>query len=169
MQVILTMNSSDSLWYRHMMGPYRQVVRPGAIILVTRHEAKFCLIHSWWRHQMETFSVLLVLCEGNPPVAGGLPSQVSDAEFWRFLWCAPEYDEQTVGMLVNLDAMRLIATSLQCLKICRNDLKLKTGHQDSRQGDISYFAECCLALRSSEGWPDQKSFGDVFLDILFET
>ena len=23
---------------------------------------------SWWRHQMETFSALLVLCEGNPPV-----------------------------------------------------------------------------------------------------
>ena len=23
---------------------------------------------SWWRHQMETFSALLALCEGNPPV-----------------------------------------------------------------------------------------------------
>ena len=30
---------------------------------------------SWWRHQMETFSVLLALCEGNPPVTGGFPSQ----------------------------------------------------------------------------------------------
>ena len=28
-----------------------------------------------WRHQMETFSVLLALCEGNPPVASGFPSQ----------------------------------------------------------------------------------------------
>ena len=28
-----------------------------------------------WRHQIEAFSVLLVLCEGNPPVTGGLPSQ----------------------------------------------------------------------------------------------
>ena len=28
---------------------------------------------SWWRHQMETLSVLLVLCEGNPPVTGGSP------------------------------------------------------------------------------------------------
>ena len=29
-----------------------------------------------WRHnQMETFSVLLSLCEGNPPVSGGFPSQ----------------------------------------------------------------------------------------------
>ena len=23
---------------------------------------------TWWRHQMETFSALLALCEGNPPV-----------------------------------------------------------------------------------------------------
>ena len=23
---------------------------------------------SWWRHQTETFSALLVFCEGNPPV-----------------------------------------------------------------------------------------------------
>ena len=30
---------------------------------------------SWWRHQMETFSVLLALCEGNPVVTGGFFSQ----------------------------------------------------------------------------------------------
>ena len=24
----------------------------------------------WWRHQMETFSALLTLCEGNPPESG---------------------------------------------------------------------------------------------------
>ena len=26
---------------------------------------------TWWRHQMETISALLALCEGNPPVTGG--------------------------------------------------------------------------------------------------
>ena len=31
--------------------------------------------NAWWRHQMETFSALLALCEGNPPVTGGPPSQ----------------------------------------------------------------------------------------------
>ena len=31
--------------------------------------------HSWWRHQMETFSVLLALCAGNSPVTGEFPSQ----------------------------------------------------------------------------------------------
>ena len=29
----------------------------------------------WRRHQMETFSTLLALCEGNMPVTGGFPSQ----------------------------------------------------------------------------------------------
>ena len=30
---------------------------------------------SWWRHQMENFSVLLALCAGNSPVPGEFPSQ----------------------------------------------------------------------------------------------
>ena len=34
----------------------------------------FDLGHPWWRHQMKTFSVLLAVCEGNPPVTGGFPS-----------------------------------------------------------------------------------------------
>ena len=29
----------------------------------------------WWRHQMETFSALLALCEGNRPVTGRFPSR----------------------------------------------------------------------------------------------
>ena len=33
------------------------------------------ILSSWWRHQMETFSMLLALCEGNPPVTGWIPSQ----------------------------------------------------------------------------------------------
>ena len=30
---------------------------------------------SWWRHQMETFSVSLAICAGNSPVPGEFPSQ----------------------------------------------------------------------------------------------
>ena len=30
---------------------------------------------AWWRHQMETFSALLVLCAGNSPVPGEFPTQ----------------------------------------------------------------------------------------------
>ena len=31
--------------------------------------------HSWWRHQMETFSALLAHCAGNSPVTGEFPAQ----------------------------------------------------------------------------------------------
>ena len=30
---------------------------------------------AWWRHQVGIFSAFLALCEGNPPVIGGFPSQ----------------------------------------------------------------------------------------------
>ena len=30
---------------------------------------------TWWRHKMETFSALLALCAGNPPVTGEFPTQ----------------------------------------------------------------------------------------------
>ena len=33
------------------------------------------LNHSWWRHQMETFSALLAICAGNSPVPGEFPTQ----------------------------------------------------------------------------------------------
>ena len=29
----------------------------------------------WWRHDTETLDILLALCEGDPHVAGGFPSQ----------------------------------------------------------------------------------------------
>ena len=31
----------------------------------------------WWHHEMETFSALLALCEGKPPVTGWFPPQRS--------------------------------------------------------------------------------------------
>ena len=35
----------------------------------------FLSCFTWWRHQMETFSALLALCEGNSPGTGEFPSQ----------------------------------------------------------------------------------------------
>ena len=32
-------------------------------------------MHSWWHHQMETFSALLALCAGNSLVSGEFPAQ----------------------------------------------------------------------------------------------
>ena len=34
-----------------------------------------CRWFAWWRHQMETFSALLVLCAVNSPVTGEFPAQ----------------------------------------------------------------------------------------------
>ena len=33
------------------------------------------MAHSWWRHQMETFSPQLAICAGNSPVTGEFPAQ----------------------------------------------------------------------------------------------
>ena len=37
-------------------------------------------LSSWWRHQMEIFSALLVICAGNSPVPGEFPAPVT----WSF-------------------------------------------------------------------------------------
>ena len=44
-------------------------------------------VASWWRRDMDKLSTLLALCEGNPPVAGGFPSQrTSDVKLWCFFF-----------------------------------------------------------------------------------
>ena len=52
------------------------------IIIVHNHPAEQFSIpisrvqyHSWWRHQMDTFSALLAFCVGNSPATGEFPSQ----------------------------------------------------------------------------------------------
>ena len=39
------------------------------------NRARKGLTVTWWRHQMETFSVLLAICAGNSPVTGEFPAQ----------------------------------------------------------------------------------------------
>ena len=41
----------------------------------TRHWKAGVSVPTWWRHQMETFSVLLVICAENSPVTGEFPAQ----------------------------------------------------------------------------------------------
>ena len=46
-------------------------------LMATSHylnQSWFCKL-SWWHHQMETFSVLPAICEGNSPVTGGFLPQ----------------------------------------------------------------------------------------------
>ena len=51
-----------------------------------RPQASMSYVVTWWRHQMETFSLLLALVRGihRSPV-----TKASDAELWCFLWSAP--------------------------------------------------------------------------------
>ena len=46
----------------------------GAVMRKTYPHKDVTMI-SWWRHQMETFSALLSLCEGNSPATREFPSQ----------------------------------------------------------------------------------------------
>ena len=57
---------------------------------------------SWRRHQMETFSTLLALCEGNSPVTARFSSQRPVTRRLYFL-CAPEQTvEQTMETLAHV-------------------------------------------------------------------
>ena len=44
-------------------------------ITTMSQKVTFVWAYSWWRHPMETFSTLLVLCAGNSSVSGEFPSQ----------------------------------------------------------------------------------------------
>ena len=46
-------------------------IYPKLLQMYTTKSAKI----PWWRHQMETFSALLVLCAGKSPVPGEFPAQ----------------------------------------------------------------------------------------------
>ena len=63
---------------------------------------------------METFSALAALCEGKPPVTGGVPSQRSmSRSFDVFFRSAPEQTaEQTIETSVIWDAIAPIMKSL---------------------------------------------------------
>ena len=39
------------------------------------HQWRHTWHNLWWRHHMETFSALLDLCEENPPITNGFPTQ----------------------------------------------------------------------------------------------
>ena len=56
-------------------------------------------LETWWRHQRETLSALLALCEGNPPVTGGFPSQTPVA--------------RSIGVFFNLRQKKRLSKQLR--------------------------------------------------------
>ena len=65
------------------------------------------LAYTWWRHNMETHSTRLALCQGNQSLTDGFPAQnASIAEFWWFC-CSSEHvskQHQSGGDMKNLNA-----------------------------------------------------------------
>ena len=51
-----------------------------SVDFVREHVVLLRMDFEWWRHQMQSFFVLLALCEGNPPVTGGFSSQRTNNE-----------------------------------------------------------------------------------------
>ena len=83
---------------------------PSPLDLIAIHNATIPLnmLQPWWRHQMETISALLARCD---------LINASDAEFWYFLWSAPEPTvEPTIETSMIWDAIAVIMTSLSCIK-----------------------------------------------------
>ena len=75
----------------------------------------FCFFISWWHHQMETFSMLLALCEGIHRSLVDSPHK----SHWRralvFLWSVFEQmAEQTIETPKIWDAITLIMMPLYC-------------------------------------------------------
>ena len=56
---------------RKYITPFYHIIHYGRRIYHKRNKILF----AWWRHQMETLSILLDLCERNYLVTGGFPSQ----------------------------------------------------------------------------------------------
>ena len=58
---------NDVIWSTYIPNRWRLLYRGPISVLKCQNRN---LIISWGRHQMETFSALLALCEGNSPVTG---------------------------------------------------------------------------------------------------
>ena len=86
---------STPWWYPTSLGDGPSWIEP---------YSRYVVMTSWWCHGIETPSALLALCEGNPPVTWGFPSQrdssacfdiylnkrlkiTSSCQWFETLWC----------------------------------------------------------------------------------
>ena len=67
--------SADNEWNHRHRGRH-------TIALFNANEAVLKVMSTWWRHQMETFTVLLPLCQGRRPVDFPHKGQWRGAVFW---------------------------------------------------------------------------------------
>ena len=86
MHLMITETETSSFWWNFhhwlhwKLSKWQLPVQP--VIKISSKWRHFCFI---WRHPMEAVSALRALCEGNPPVTIGFPSQrTSNAGFDAF-------------------------------------------------------------------------------------
>ena len=101
-----------------------------------------CIVYgSWWRHQMEIFSALLALCEGNPPVTGhGIAPIMTSLECCVVYGCADD------TKAYSSDDLGYILTDI-CLNNTYKNLHIAFSDAFSRNYILlfdSNFAELCL-------------------------
>ena len=96
---------------------------------------------TWWRHQMETFSVLLALCEGKSPVTGEFPSSRPVTRRFDFFMCT-----WTNGWVNNRDAAGLRYHRT------RYDATVMDIENCGRSPFIAVNCECVLKSRSFYPW-----------------
>ena len=79
---------------------------------------------SWWRHQMETFSALLALCAGNPPVTGEFPSQrpATRSFYFFYLRLIKQLSKQSRHWWFETPSLSLVIVSVLeiSLNFCSN-------------------------------------------------
>ena len=87
---------------------------------------------SWWRHQMETFSMLLALCAGISPITGELPSQRPKRQWrgtlifslicaWTNVWVNNRYTGDLRRHLAHYDVTVMVASYLnKCRESVQN-------------------------------------------------
>ena len=68
----------------------------------------------WWRHQMKTFSTSLALCDGNPQVTDGFPSQKTVKRSFDAFFSPPEQTVvQTIETSVSLHRAHYDVTEIK--------------------------------------------------------
>ena len=58
-----------------------------AVVNATDVHGLSFLLRSWWRRDLDSFSALPALCEGNPPVTGGFPLQRASKAGFDVFFC----------------------------------------------------------------------------------
>ena len=79
---------------------------------------------SWWRHQMETFTESLALCEGNPPVTGDVSLIWASTNGWANNRDAGDMRRNRAhyGVTIIFSSRYMVCNLIKATKLVRNRL-----------------------------------------------